>query len=1487
MIYLNNRFAAGLSLITLFFFLFSSCQSFKNNGLKETKVRAKVTSSLKVEDDESKPRRKRKHDMYDGPDQAAALEFKQTRDLSLGYVPTERLLQAIEITERAKKEPIGNRSALTPLSWTERGPYSDVVGPSNGNTRQNNAITAGRIRAVWVDLSDNTGKTVFVGGVNGGIWKTTDITASAPNWTLVNDYLSNLAVTSICQDPTNPNIMYFSTGEAFFNADAAQGVGVFKSTDGGNTWSLLSSTSSYVYCSKILCDASGNVYLSTRGTGFLRSTNGGSTWTNITPTGVSQYATDFEISSTGRLHLSVGQFSIDGLTAYRYTDVPAIVTSSSGWTAATTAFPTGQVRCELACSGNTVYAVQSTTSYSITQIHKSTDGGATWTTSAITSTNTGYFGSQAWYDIAFAVDPTDANTVILGGVQAIKSTNGGSSFSKISEWVGTTGQYVHADMHNIAWYDGGNKLIIVSDGGVFYSTDKGATFRDRNTNLRLKQFYSVAIHPTSTNYFLAGAQDNGNHQLNGAGLTTSTEVTGGDGAFVAIDQNEPQYQFGAYVYNQYRRSTNGGNSWSSVNVSTSAGMFINPWDYDDKNNAIYASHNAGRFLRWINPASATTTSNILVPNFNGAFVSAVKVSPYTDHLVYFGTEAGRIVKIANANVTASAVATNITSASMPANAYVSCINVGTDDNNLIVSFSNYGANSIWRSTDGGATWTSIEGNMPDIPVRWVMFFPNDNTKAYAGTEAGVWETDLLNGSSTVWVPNSTFPTTRATQLKYRASDHTIVASTHGRGIWTATVPVPTADITITTAPVGLSITVDGNSYTSPKTFTWDVNTNHTIATTSPQTPTDANHTFSNWSDAGAISHTITVPASPTTYTATFASKYQLTTGVNNSVCGSITPASGMYDAGNVVITATPAQGYSFSGFTGGLTGTTNPQTLNLTTPTTVTASFSIPVSVSLGATSNAAVCSGAQIIFTATPTNGGTTPQYKWYKNNVEIVGEIGSTYQSSSLANGDVIKVELTSNVPCAANTTATDQKTVTIYTVAFGTPSVTNVSCNGGNNGRVVVLATGGNGTKTYSIAPSVGTQSPSGTFNNLTPQTYTFTATDASGCTATTTATVSQPTAITFGTPTVTNVKCAGGNSGRVVVSATGGTGAITYTISPSGGSQSPSGTFNNLTARTYTFTATDANGCTKTTTATVSTSVNQLPTVNLTAPANGATVVTNTTLSATASDPDGTISRVNFYWVVGNTKTGTISRQLLGTDNSAPYTYDWLNMPGGNYNIQAEAVDDCNETTFSSIANINVLETFTVALTTSLNGQTFAPGSNLTLTASVVAFTSRTVAKVEFFAGNVKLGEDLTAPYTYAWNNVASGNYTLRAVVTDNLGGVWYSPYTYVLSVNTNRATPQGQLGATIQQNVEDFMLYQNQPNPVSNETIIGFNLPKDGSARLTITTIDGRVVKVINGEYKAGFNAISINKAELRVNGVFYYSLETAGQSASKKMVVLE
>ncbi len=721
---------------------------------------------------------------YDGPGLAAEFEFKRTKDPATGKVPREKLMYALKYTDSLKDvipfQLIGGYG-----DWTERGPSSDVVGTSNGNTRANSGKTAGRIRAVWVDLADGTGNTVWVGGVAGGIWKTTNITLSTPTWTLANDFLSNMAITGICQDPTNTNIMYACTGEAYYNADGVRGDGVFKSTDNGVNWAQLGSTTgtNYDYCSKILCDASGNVYVSTR-SGIFRSTNGGTSWTTITPSGLSSSRiSDMELSSTGRLHISSGIFSTSD---YRFTDIPSTV-ASGGWTSPTVGFPASPIRVELGCNGSTLYALPSNSSYQVPTIYKSTNGGANWAATSGQPTS-GWGSGQAWYNLAIDID--GSGNVIVGALEPHRSTNGGNSWAKIANWVGTTGQYVHADIHNIKMYST-NRVLFGCDGGIHYSSDGGTTIRDRNDGLRLKQFYSCAIHPTLTNYFLAGAQDNGSHQFSTAGLGSTVEVTGGDGAFVHIDQDQPEYQFTSYVYNQYRRSTNSGATWSSINLGSSTGQFINPTDYDNAANIMYCSNSAGTFLRWTNPQTGSTRASVTITALNSNTITAVTVSPHTGNRVYFGTEndvgTSRLCYVDGANTIASGSAGNNISTGLPTNVSTSCVAVGTDDQNLLVSYSNYGVASIWRSTNGGTSWTSLDNNgvnLPDMPIRWCMFAPNNNNSAIIATEAGVYFTHSFNGTSTVWTPSPTFPTVRTDMLQYRPLDGLIAAATHGRGLWT-------------------------------------------------------------------------------------------------------------------------------------------------------------------------------------------------------------------------------------------------------------------------------------------------------------------------------------------------------------------------------------------------------------------------------------------------------------------------------------------------------------------------------------------------------------------------------------------------------------------------------------------------------------------------------------------------------------------------------
>jgi trimeric autotransporter adhesin len=777
---------------------------------------------------------KDENEKYDGPMERAAFEFDRIKDPALGYVPQERLMNAIEYTEAIKSVMPYGPNGITSGIWQERGPSYDSVGASNGNGRGGSGsnrnlggATSGRIRAVLVDKADPTGNTVFAGGVNGGLWKCTNFLAPIQNWTAINDNFENLSLSSICQHPSNNSIMYFATGEASSNADAVYGGGVWKSTDAGTTWIRLPGSLSFQRIFKIVCDGEGNVYVANRNTnlaggvtGLYRSTNGGNSFVNITPTNsaTGNMCTDIELSSTGRLHVSMGYTtsSAGGTVAYRYTDAPSTVTSGAGWSTGTGITTFGN-RMELAVLGDTVYAAPTNNSNNIAVTYRSWDGGATWVQNNTTNYTTGISSSQGWYNITLEINPGNAGQFIVGGLDAYRSVDTGRTATRLTYWV-STAPYVHADQHYTKWWTvgGESRILIGCDGGLFLSRNNGTSWADKNRNLNIKQFYSVAIHPT-LDYYLAGAQDNGSHQLSQPGLSYSIEVTGGDGCFVDIDQTEPQYQFTSYIYNQYRRSTNGGSTWSSVNLSSTTGLFINPIDYDDDANIMYCSNALrdapnNQLRRWNNPQTGSTSVVFpiteMIKNSANSNVTALTVSPNTAKRLFIGGSTGRLLRMENADtITTSAGATinvtDITGASFP-NGYLNCVAVGSEDNHLAAVFTNYGVQNVWHSTDGGTTWAALDNNLPDMPVRWAIFDPNDNDKLMIGTEAGVYITRNINGSGTNWIPSPGFPTCRVDMIKVRKSDGLIAVATHGRGLWTTTADqaLPIKNVKLQASPNG-------------------------------------------------------------------------------------------------------------------------------------------------------------------------------------------------------------------------------------------------------------------------------------------------------------------------------------------------------------------------------------------------------------------------------------------------------------------------------------------------------------------------------------------------------------------------------------------------------------------------------------------------------------------------------------------------------------
>ena len=301
-----------------------------------------------------------------------------------------------------------------------------------------------------------------------------------------------------------------------------------------------------------------------------------------------------------------------------------------------------------------------------------------------------------------------------------------------------------------------------------------------------------------------------------------------------------------------------GNSFTAA--STTGGRFISPTDYDNVGNRMYGCVGSNNYMRWDNPQSGATFVTVPVAGFGG-MVSAVTASPNTANRVFFGIDNGRVFRVDNAH-TGAPVAVDI-STGLPGG-YPVCVEVETgNDNHLLVCYSNYGLNSIWETVNGGTSWTSIEGNMPDMPVRWVLLNPNDNTQALAATELGVWYTDALAGGATVWVPGNTgLANVRTDMLQVRTSDKLVAAATHGRGLFTSDVfALPTALFSATPALtyIGKTIQFQDNSYRS---VSWVWNFGDGSPTSTLQNPT---HVYTL---PGKYDVTLTINAGASTLTKT-------------------------------------------------------------------------------------------------------------------------------------------------------------------------------------------------------------------------------------------------------------------------------------------------------------------------------------------------------------------------------------------------------------------------------------------------------------------------------------------------------------------------------------------------------------------------------------------------------------------------------------------
>ncbi len=765
--------------------------------------------------------------------------IRTSSDVDLGTIPYDKLFKAIDEGQRRLIHPSRSRSlpgSISNPNWTERG-------PSN---------RGGRTRAIMIDDADPDRNRIWVGGVSGGLWRTDDITQVNPKWTKLGLYFESLSISDIAQDPNHHNIIYVSTGESY--TSDVQGAGIFRSTDDGATWSLIPSTINTVFqtVNEIYIHTNGDIYAATAENGLMRSQDDGQTWNEVLGSGFSGANSDnfhdLLFNETNHTFYTSNDNSIFKSTTGDANDWTDIGISKPG-------FPGNVNRVEFTiCPSdpNILYAIGAIGSFS-SNAFVSNDGGESWISKAEPAIFFTY--GQAWYDLDIAADPNNCLRILAAGVGIAESNQQGSSWRPILT-------DMHPDHHNITFDPKKpGRIFFGNDGGVWLSENNGTTVEDKSIGYVTTQFYAGAIHPEEGSpYVMGGTQDNNSLIISDPGLSPSKIAYGGDGIFCFIDQDEPDIQIVSSQYGNYKLSTNGGLSFDTG--ASVDGEFINRSGYDDRADILYGQVNQSGvndvdFFRW--NVKTGQVDQVDVVGFN-IVVTAVKADPVVPNRVYFGGQSGLVLRTDNTNV---GNPQGFVYADLPGNANVSCIYKDTlSDTDALISLFNYGSTleNIWVTYNDGADWTSIEGDLPDIPVRWAIFDPVDHDRAMIATDAGIWSTDDINGDFTHWEPTNPkrgMPFVRVDMLLMRESDKIVLAATYGRGLMTTDIfaaPSPAIDVQAI-GYVGEPVLLNGKESVNAQKYEWALGDN------TSETDSVFYHTYST---PGVYSVSLTINGTLTT-----------------------------------------------------------------------------------------------------------------------------------------------------------------------------------------------------------------------------------------------------------------------------------------------------------------------------------------------------------------------------------------------------------------------------------------------------------------------------------------------------------------------------------------------------------------------------------------------------------------------------------------------
>ncbi len=632
---------------------------------------------------------------------------------------------------------------------------------------------AGIGRINTVAFHPTDNNTFWIGAPAGGLWVTYD---NGDNWAVLTDSNDVLGVSAIVipSDYDVSSTIYIGTGDR--DASDNYSVGVLKSTDGGLTWQttglIFSPADRELVNNMKINPNDNNIIYAATSDGFYKTIDAGVSWNKTT----TYEFIDIELCPNNP---DIIYGSTRGGAIHKSIDAGETWTYkySSG----------GSARVELAVTADNpavVYAVGANGSNGLYAIFKSSDYAETFNVTFDDYNLLGWYeggsgddGGQGWYDLSLASDPNDENIVYVGGVNTWKSTDGGVNWSMANHWYGGYGaQAVHADKHYMAFRNNESVLFEANDGGI-YTTIDGESWTDHTNGITISQIYGLSTAQTVPSRTILGLQDNGTKLQDNSNWY---DVLGGDGMKCLIDYTDEDTQYGSLYYGDIHRTTNNWSSETCISDNIPGGVtgaWVTPYLLDPfDNKTIYIGYDK----LWKSTNQGNSFEEI--GSFGGDLNSLAICQTNPDY-IYAG-RATSLYKTTDGGETWTPINSGLPLSQAP----LTYIEVKFNDPNTVwVTLGNFNEYGVYQTTDGGQNWTNISAGLPQIPVNCIIqnTLETAQDQLYAGTDFGVF---IKNGDEDWTLFSKGLPNVVVTEFDIYYDFNTpensrLRASTYGRGLW--------------------------------------------------------------------------------------------------------------------------------------------------------------------------------------------------------------------------------------------------------------------------------------------------------------------------------------------------------------------------------------------------------------------------------------------------------------------------------------------------------------------------------------------------------------------------------------------------------------------------------------------------------------------------------------------------------------------------------